>query len=39
LRHWKLTRPQLEPAPAGPEMDALRERIRRETGVDGGFEV
>jgi cytochrome c-type biogenesis protein CcmH/NrfF len=39
LRHWKLTRPQLEPAPASPEMDALRERIRRETGVDGGFEV
>jgi cytochrome c-type biogenesis protein CcmH/NrfF len=40
IRHWSVTKPQLEPQPAGPEMDTLRERIRRETaGADGGFEV
>lgn len=39
IRHWVSTRPRLEPAPASPEMDALRERIRRETGADGGFSV
>jgi cytochrome c-type biogenesis protein CcmH/NrfF len=39
IRHWSVTRPQMEPQPAGPEMDALRERIRRETGADGGFEA
>lgn len=39
IRHWVSTRPRLEPAPASPEMDALRERIRRETGADGGFSL
>jgi len=39
IRHWVATSPKLEPAPASPEMDALRERIRRETGADGGFSV
>ena len=39
IRHWSVTRPQLAPAEASPEMDAIRERIRRETGADGGFEA
>jgi len=39
IRHWVSTSPKLEPAAAGPEMDALRERIRRETGADGGYPV
>jgi cytochrome c-type biogenesis protein CcmH len=39
IRHWVSTRPQFEPVPASPEMDAMRERIRRETGADGGFSV
>lgn len=39
IRHWVSTSPKLETAPASPEMDALRERIRRETGADGGFPV
>ena len=37
-RHWATTRPR--PAAAvqdTPEMAALREKIRRETGADGGF--
>ncbi len=38
IRHWSVTRPQLQPQPASPEIDALRERIRRETGADGGFQ-
>ena len=39
IRHWVATSPKLDTAPASPEMDALRERIRRETGADGGFSV
>jgi cytochrome c-type biogenesis protein CcmH len=39
IRHWVSTSPRLEPAPATPEMDAMRERIRRETGADGGYPV
>lgn len=39
IRHWVSTSPKLETAPASPEMDALRDRIRRETGADGGFPV
>ena len=39
IRHWVSTSPKLEPAPSTPEMDALRERIRRETGADGGYPV
>ncbi|KAA6464851.1 cytochrome c-type biogenesis protein CcmH [Acidobacteria bacterium AB60] len=39
IRHWVSTRPRLEPAAASPEMDALRERIRRETEADGGYPV
>ena len=39
IKHWAASRPQTEPEIATPEMDAMRERIRRETGADGGFEV
>jgi len=39
VRHWVSTSPKLEPAPSSPEMDAMRERIRRETGADGGYPV
>lgn len=38
IKHWSASRPQTEPQMAGPEMDAMRERIRRETDEDGGFE-
>ena len=37
-RHWAATRPQTLPAQSdSPEISALREKIRRETGADGGF--
>jgi cytochrome c-type biogenesis protein CcmH len=37
-RHWAATRPQTAAAQNdSPEMAALREKIRRETGGDGGF--
>lgn len=37
VRHWSVGRKNL-PQPANtPEMDALRERIRRETGSEGGI--
>ena len=39
IKHWSASRPLTEPQMAGPEMDAMRERIRRETGDDGGFEA
>ncbi len=38
IKHWSASRPQTEPQMAIPEMDAMRERIRRETDEDGGFE-
>ncbi len=38
VRHWSVGRKQIATQPASPEMDALREQIRRETGNDnGGF--
>ena len=37
VRRWSVGRTQLAPQPADPEMDARREKIRRETGSDGGF--
>ncbi len=38
VRHWSFTKAQAAPMPANsPEFDALREKIRRETGADGGF--
>jgi cytochrome c-type biogenesis protein CcmH/NrfF len=37
IRHWSIGRKQsVEPANT-PEMDALRDRIRRETGSEGSF--
>lgn len=37
VRHWSIGRTATQPAsPSSPEMDALREKIRRETGIDGG---
>jgi cytochrome c-type biogenesis protein CcmH len=40
VRHWTGRRGELATegaAPSTPEMDAIRERIRRETGAEGGF--
>lgn len=37
IRHWAVGRPHPVEPTASPEFDALRERIRRETGADGGF--
>lgn len=37
-RHWTATRPKTAATQAEtPEMAAIREKIRRETGADGGF--
>src|ERR1035437_3168284 len=37
IRHWSVGKTQLAAQPSSPEMDALHEKIRRETGSDGGF--
>ena len=37
VRHWTIGRTEVAVAPATPEMDAIRDKIRRETGSDGGF--
>jgi cytochrome c-type biogenesis protein CcmH/NrfF len=38
-RHWAATRPQAAAVQNdSPEMSAIREKIRRETGADGGFD-
>ena len=37
VRHWSVGRTPFTVQPAGAEMDALRDRIRRETGEDGGY--
>jgi cytochrome c-type biogenesis protein CcmH/NrfF len=37
IRHWSIGRKQLGEPANTPEMDALRERIRRETGSEGSF--
>lgn len=36
VRHWSIGRTAAAELPADPAMDALREKIRRETGDDGG---
>ena len=36
VRHWSAGKNQLATQPASPELDPIREKIRRETG-DGGF--
>jgi cytochrome c-type biogenesis protein CcmH/NrfF len=37
VRHWSVGRTQLATEPANPEMDSLRDQVRRETGGEGGF--
>ena len=39
VRRWSAGRTQLPAEPANPEIDVLREQIRRETeaGIEGGF--
>ena len=37
VRHWSVGKSQLATQPASPEIDALRDRIRRETGDEGGY--
>jgi cytochrome c-type biogenesis protein CcmH/NrfF len=34
VRQWSIGRTQTAPQPSNPEIDALREKIRRETGSD-----
>lgn len=37
VRHWSIGKTQVAAQPSSPEMDVLREQIRRETGGDGGY--
>ncbi len=37
VRHWTVGKTQAVAQPANPENDALRERIRHETGSEGGY--
>ena len=37
VRHWSIGKSASVAQPADPEIDALRERIRRETGEEGGY--
>jgi cytochrome c-type biogenesis protein CcmH/NrfF len=37
VRRWSVGKTQSEAPASDPAMDALREKIRRETGSDGGF--
>ena len=37
VRHWSIGKSELTARVADPEFDALRERIRRETGEEGGY--
>ena len=37
VRHWSLGKTQFATGPSSPEIDALRDKIRRETGSDGDF--
>lgn len=37
VRHWSVGATQFAAQPSSPEMDALHEKIRRETGGDGGL--
>ncbi len=39
MRRWSFGKAQNESQTADPAMDALREKIRRETGGDGGYEL
>jgi len=37
VRHWSVGRKQVGEPASTPEMDALRDRIRRETGSEGSY--
>lgn len=37
VRRWSARKPAAIQAATGPDADAIREKIRRETGSDGGF--
>jgi len=37
VRHWSIGKSELAAQPADPEMEAIRDRIRRETGEEGGY--
>lgn len=37
VRHWTVAKPEMAAEPGDPEMEALRARIRRETGEEGGY--
>jgi len=37
VRHWSVGRKQTGEVASTPEMDALRDRIRRETGSEGSY--
>ena len=37
VRHWSVGKTSVAAQPADPEIDALRERIRQETGSEGGY--
>jgi cytochrome c-type biogenesis protein CcmH len=37
VRHWSVGNSGMATQAADPEMDALRDRIRRETGEEGGY--
>jgi cytochrome c-type biogenesis protein CcmH/NrfF len=37
VRHWTIGKSELVPQPANPDIDALRDRIRRETGGEGSY--
>lgn len=37
VRHWSLGKKEAEQIASTPEMDEIHQRIRRETGSDGGY--
>jgi cytochrome c-type biogenesis protein CcmH/NrfF len=37
VRHWTIGKTEMAAEPANPEMDAIRDRIRQETGSEGGY--
>jgi cytochrome c-type biogenesis protein CcmH/NrfF len=37
VRHWSLGKKEIAQPAGTPEMDAIHERIRRETGSEGGY--
>jgi cytochrome c-type biogenesis protein CcmH len=37
VRHWSLGKKEAAQTASTPEMDAIHDRIRRETGSDGGY--